>query len=172
VSPVAAWAYAVVQGLVLHGLLGRQAPAAAVGAAQPRAGARELVVDVVVLKQALEDRGGLGAGHGSRSASFGALLGFRAFLAGPAAAQRGESASGVLVDGAAHEAEQRAFDQQGERQPAQFDLAVLGPRRLLILDLAPDDVEELFGELSGSSEVTMPMGRSTSFPIAPVRGRR
>src|SRR5213075_248048 len=76
-------------------------------------------------------------------------LGFRAFLARPCSGEPREAVSASVVDQAADDTEQRALDEERGEQLDEVDLAVLGPRRLLVVDHAPDHVERLPGDLAG-----------------------
>src|SRR3954447_21769161 len=55
---------------------------------------------------------------------------------------------GAMVDEAAHDPRDRPLDEQGDEHLHQRHLAVLGPRRLLVVDQAPREVEDLLRQLA------------------------
>src|SRR5215216_3949218 len=75
--------------------------------------------------------------------------GLRAFLAGPAARELREPSAQAVVDEAADDPEHCALDDERRDELDPVDLPVLGPRRLLLIEQSPDEVEELLGDLSG-----------------------
>src|SRR5215218_414584 len=79
----------------------------------------------------------------------GNSLPFRGLLARPGAGQFRERGAGPMVDQAFDEAEDRPLDEQRRDQLRPGEFAVLGLRRLLFVDQAPDLFEDLLAGDSG-----------------------
>src|SRR4051812_6190170 len=77
------------------------------------------------------------------------LGGIGRFFARPASGRPCEAFARTVVEEALDHAEQRALDHESYRQLRQADLPVLGPRRVLVLEAAPDEVEDFLRELPG-----------------------
>src|SRR3954447_21027234 len=77
------------------------------------------------------------------------LLGLGPLLAGPGAGELRPAVAAAVVHQPAHEPEDRPLDEQRHEHLRQRHLAVLGPRRLLVVDQAPHEVEDLLGDLAG-----------------------
>src|SRR5215218_7466505 len=71
------------------------------------------------------------------------LLRLRPLLARPRAGRPRERAPAVMVGGLLHRAEDGPLDRRGDQQLRPVDLPVLGVRRLLVVEQAPDLVEDL-----------------------------
>src|SRR5918994_663658 len=76
----------------------------------------------------------------------GALFGIWARLARPAAGGAVKGASGRGVRQLLHGPEDRALEGAGEQQPPPADVPMFRVRRLLLVDQAPDLIEELLAE--------------------------
>src|SRR3954470_23054435 len=76
------------------------------------------------------------------------LLRFRRFLAGPAAGELGERGAAAVVDQPFRQAEDRPLDRQRADQLRPGKFAVLGLRRLLVVNQSPDPFEDLLAEES------------------------
>src|SRR3954462_5788411 len=77
------------------------------------------------------------------------LLGIGPFFTRPGASRPVEGAARGVVGGLLDRAEDRALDRPGQQQPAPRDVAVLRVPRPLVVDHAPEPVEELLSEDAG-----------------------
>src|SRR5256885_15822179 len=89
-----------------------------------------------------------GSGGRSRPSSRGSLR-LRGLLARPAPREPRESAARLMVDGGAHGAEDRALEGGGQEDLAEADVAMLGLRRLLVVDDSPRLLEDLLAQEPG-----------------------
>src|SRR3954447_24402900 len=76
------------------------------------------------------------------------LLRLGRFFARPAAGHPREPAARAVIGQTAHRAEDRALDDQGGHELGERDLTVLGARCLLVVEQAPDLVEDLLAQLA------------------------
>src|SRR3954452_13855399 len=74
---------------------------------------------------------------------------FRRLVPRPATRDVVKRLAGVVIDQAAHGAEDRSLDRERKRQLQERDLLVLGLRSLLVVEQAPDRVEDLLRRLTG-----------------------
>src|SRR3954464_15993336 len=106
---------------------------------------------------------------GAPPAGAGALLGLGALLAGPGTGEPRPAVAAAVVDEAAHEPEECPLDEQRHEHLQQRHLAVLGPRRLLVVDQAPDEVEDPLGDLAGGDPQQQPDRREDGLHGPAVR---
>src|SRR4051812_12090728 len=79
----------------------------------------------------------------------GDLLRLRCLLARPAAGEFGERGAAAVVDQPFHQAEDRPLDRQRGDQFRPGEFAMLGLRRLLVVDQSPDLFEDLLADEAG-----------------------
>src|SRR3954451_5999188 len=97
------------------------------------------------------------------------LLGLGPLLAGPGAGELRPAVAAAVVHQPAHEPEDRPLDEQRHQHLRQRHLAVLGPRRLLVVDQAPDEVKDLLGDLAGGDPQHQPDRREDELHGRAVR---
>jgi hypothetical protein len=71
-----------------------------------------------------------------------------------------------VVDDSSGQGEDGPCDRQGDQELSAVDVAVLGFRRILVIDQPPDDGEQLLAIRPASSPPPMLTGRNASFPCS------